>query len=100
MLKKKNIHIVYVPPSCTGRLQSLDLSVNAAFKLNMKNCFEDWYSGEVALQLKQNPTEDVNINMALSVVKPLHAKWLVSIFQKMARDKDMVKRGWSDAGII
>ena len=61
LLRKKNIHMVYVPASCTDRLQPLDLSVNASFKLNMKNCFEDWYSGEVAEQLKLKSPEDVEI---------------------------------------
>ena len=102
LLRKKNIHMVYVPASCTDRLQPLDLSVNASFKLSliMKNCFEDWYSGEVAEQLKVKSPEDVEISMSLSTVKPLHAKWLVSVFQKLERDKDLIKRGFSDAGIV
>ena len=69
----------------------------------MKNCFEYWYSGEVAEQLKLKFSEDVEISMSLSTVKPLHAKWLVSVFQKLERDKrdkDLIKKGFSDAGII
>ena len=100
LLRKKNIHMVYVPASCTDRLQPLDLSVNPSFKLNMKNCFEDWYSGEVAEQLKLKSPEDVEISMSLSTVKPLHGKWLVSVFQKLERDKGLIKRGFSDAGIV
>ena len=100
LLKKKNIHMVYVPASCTDRLQPLDLSVNAAFKLNMKNSFEDWYSHEVAKQLQEKSPDEVDINMALSVVKPLHAKWLVSVISKLEKDSAMIKRGWTEAGII
>ena len=39
-------------------------------------------------------------SMSLSTVKPLHAKWLVSVFQKLEQDKDLIKRGFSDAGIV
>ena len=92
--------MVYVPASCTDRLQPLDLSVNAAFKLNMKNSFEDWYSHEVAKQLQEKSPDEVDINMALSVVKPLHAKWLVSVISKLEKDSAMIKRGWTEAGII
>jgi len=75
LLQKHNIQIVYVPASCTDKLQPLDLSVNAAFKQLMKCCFEDLYADEVAIQFDEGDV--VNVDMKLSVVKPLHTKWLV-----------------------
>lgn len=100
LLKKHNVHVVYIPPSCTDKLQPLDLSVNSVFKQHMKSSFEDFYASAVSKQLKINPDlTSVDINLKLSTVKPLHAKWLVGSFDKLNLDKSAIQRGWIEAGI-
>ena len=99
LLQKHNIQMVYVPASCNDKLQPLDVSVNGPFKQSMKSLFEDWYADEVAKQLEENEVNDVNVDMRLSVVKPIHAKWLVQSLQKLSGEKELIKRGWVQAGI-
>lgn len=52
-LQKNNIHVVFVPASCTDQLQPLDLAINGLFKKHMKAQFENYYSNKVADQMKK-----------------------------------------------
>ena len=38
--------IRFVPASCTGELQPIDVAGNDEFKKNIKNFFINWYSDE------------------------------------------------------
>ena len=98
LLHKNNVHMVYVPASCTDCLQPLDLSINATFKHHMKASFENWYASQVASLVKDG--KPVDIDLRLSVVKPLQAKWLLNACQKVENDPEMIKRGWEQAGIL
>ena len=62
----------------THLFQPLDLTVNGHCKKFMKNEFAKWYMQQVdnALQVGTK-LEDINIEFHLSVIKPLHTKWLV-----------------------
>ena len=80
-----NIKVVYVPACCTDRLQPMDLSVQKAVK-NHLGSFEKWYSEEIMKQLDSDKNaaqcEIVNpVDLSLSRLKPLSAKWLVQMFQ-------------------
>jgi hypothetical protein len=51
------------------------------------------------LLCQNNYLTSVDINLKLSTVKPLHAKWLVGSFDKLNLDKTAIQRGWIEAGI-
>jgi hypothetical protein len=99
-LRQNNIHVVFVPASCTDRLQPLDLGINAPFKQSMKTFFEDFYASKVAEQLKHNTIKDVQIDMKLYTIKPLHAKWITKTFDDLAPKQELIKHAWEMAGII
>lgn len=42
-----NINVVLVPPNCTDRLQSLDVSVNKAVKNQLHTKFQHWHASQV-----------------------------------------------------
>ena len=84
---------MYVPASCTGELQPLDLTVNGKFKELMKECFIEWYAEKV----EADPNEVVSL--ALSVVKPLHAKWLISSLTSVSRRHALITSGFNKAGL-
>ena len=52
LFQEKNIVIVFVPASCTGELQPLDVSGNGAFKGHLKDLFRTWYADQVLEQEK------------------------------------------------
>ena len=52
-LKDNNICNAFVPPSCTDKLQPMDLSVQKVVKDKMKQRFQMWYSKSLCKQLKK-----------------------------------------------
>ena len=80
--------------------QPLDLTVNK-FAKNMK--FSPWFSRKISLRLENGvELDDIEVDNRLSVLKPLHAKWLVELYNHMSTDdgKEIVANGWKKAGIF
>ena len=76
---KKNILTITVPSNCTDFLRNLDLSVNKPLKDQLRHIFQTWYSEQVSKQLQEGKEpEDVKVDMRLSIMKPLIAKWITS----------------------
>ena len=63
-LSAHHIHQVFVPASCTGKLQPLHLSVNDEFKAIMKDNFSRWYVDEIKSTLdKRESLDNVKIDL-------------------------------------
>ena len=77
-----NIEVVSVPANMTHFFQHLDLTVNREAKKFMKDQFTAWYSAQIHTQLDSGVAlDDVDVDMRLSVLKPIHTTWLVSMFK-------------------
>jgi hypothetical protein len=96
MLSAHHIHQIFVPSSCTGELQPLDLSVNGEFKALMKENFSRWYADEIKTALDKGASLD-KVNIDASLIKPLHGNWLITTLQ--TRTASLV-RGFETAGIM
>ena len=73
-----------VPAGMTHFFQPLDLTVNGEAKCFMKDTFTTWYSAEVQKQMESgNSTDEIEVDLRLSVLKPLHATWLVSLYNHL-----------------
>ena len=93
LLGKNNIRVVYVPASCTDQLQPL--LPNNVFKTLLKSEFQDFYASEIQRQLEAGTdVRDVKVDLKLSVIKPLHAKWL-QVKQREGLDKKIFNSGWN-----
>ena len=91
-----------VPANITNIFQPLDLTVNGLFKALMKSKFTEWYSKEIAKQLqKKIPMEDIEVKLKVLVLKPLHASWLVEVYNHptSTSGRDIIANGWKSAGI-
>ena len=96
-----NIHQVFVPAGCTRELQPLDLSVNEEFKAAMKSSFSRWYADEVKQALDQGVSLDnLKVDLQASLIKPLHANWLMLAMSTLQHKPDAVCRGFEKSGII
>ncbi len=99
--QERGQHLFYptptLPAGCTGELQPMDLSVNGDFKRAMKSCFTKWYAEEVARKMNN---ADQSVDLRLSIVKPIHARWLIECLDTLAKDKEMTRQGWRLAGLI
>ena len=98
LLDRNMINAVLIPPNCTGRLQPVDLSVNKAAKKFLRKCFQKWYTLQVCSQL-EGKTSKEPIDLRLSVMKPIGAKWLVELYDYM-KSKPEIMTGPAKTGHI
>lgn len=99
-LKSHNIHQVFVPASCTGELQPLDVGFNQDFKQLMKDSFSRWYSEEVREAMDRGVAiNDIKIDLRASIVKPLHANWIISAITTLSGKTDVIKKPFEKIGI-
>ena len=73
-----NIEIVTAPANMTQFFQSLDLTVDRSAKQFTRKEFIMYYSDAVKQELdNQNQIEDIEVDLRLTTIKPLHAQWIV-----------------------
>ena len=100
--KDNKIEVVCVPENMTYLLQLLDLSVNGYAKKFTSRKFSEWYSSEIMKQLDDGKElHDINIDLKLSKLKPLHAEWLVELYNQMstAEGQKIIHSAWKASGI-
>ena len=86
----------------THFFQSLDLTVNGEAKRFMKDEFTMWYSAEIQKKMEARGNDgDIEIDLRLSVLKPLHANWLVSLYNHLTSSdgKRHLMKGWEKAAV-
>ena len=98
-LETNSVHVTIVPANCTDRLQPLDLSVNKAAKEFLRKQFSGWYSDQIYYQLRRGVKPIQSIDLRLSMVKPLGARWVISLFDYFKAKPDIIKNGFKEAGI-
>ena len=86
-LLQNNIYFVTVSNNMIHLFQPLDLTVNEHCKKFMKNEFAKCYMQQAdnALQVGTE-LEDINIVFCLSIIKPLHTKWLVEYYNYISSE--------------
>lgn len=101
LLEENNISIVMVPANCTDRLQPLDVSVNKAAKNFLRGQFQDWYATQISDQLKADDQHEYQfVDLKLSIVKPLGAKWMVSMYDYFLSKPEIIRNGFKGSGIV
>ena len=100
-LHHHHIYQVFVPAGCTRELQPLNVSVNEEFKAAIKANFSRWYANEVKEELDQGINiQDLKVDLKASVVKPLHANWLMMSLSSLKSKSDIIQRGFEKSGIL
>ena len=98
LLQSNDLMYVIVPPNCTDRLQLLDVSVNRSAKQFLRSKFENWYADSIFAQ--KNTGKDVEpVDMKLSVVKPIAAKWMIDLYNYLVANPQIIKNGFKHVGI-
>ena len=102
-LQSLNIELVPVPANMMHFFQPLDPTVNGSAKKFIRRKFVAYYSNEVKSQLDSGKElDDVEVDFRMSKIKPLHAKWLIDMYNYFTNEKgsQIVMKGWKKAGIV
>ena len=102
VLKDNHVLVAKVPANMTHLFQPLDLTFNKAAKDYTKQKFSDWFTCQINTGLENGPElDDIEIDYRLSLLKPFHAKWLISFYNYMTATKGqkVISNGWKRSGI-
>ena len=107
LLQDNHIMYIIVPPNTTDRLQPMDLSVNKTAKEFLRSKFQNWYAAKISDQIKSKsllpsgqPRSLDPIDLKLSIVKPLGARWMINLYDYLKSKPSIIIKGFKAAGII
>ena len=101
VVKKSNGKMVSVPNNWTNYFQPLDLTVNKSSKDFLRKEAQSWYSQKIVKQMEAGKCSDqIKVDVRVSVVKPLHAKWIVKYYDYARTKPQLIINGWKESGII
>ena len=88
------------PRNPTNKFQLLDFTINKTAKAFIQNRYNDWFSDQVARQLKSgNDPTDIKVSSKFSDLKPLHASWIVDLYKHIQGEDELILKGFKEAGI-
>ena len=80
--------------------QPLHISINRSCKSFLWREAQSWYSPEIEKQIKEGKkTHEINVDTRISIMNPLHAKWVVSFYGYMKNQGDIALTGWRKSNI-
>ena len=71
----------------------------------MRQSFEDWYADKIVQQLNENKGSESEdeviqpVDLSLTRLKPLSAKWLVKMVQHIKNNPEIVRSGFRETSI-
>ena len=97
-VSKSKGKMIAVPSNWTSYFQALDLSVNKNFKDFLRQEAQSWYSDQIVAQMKMGKlSHEIKVDTRISVIKPLHAKWVTKFYDYIRIKPDIVKNGWAES---
>jgi hypothetical protein len=95
------IHLLYIPPNCTSKLQVADYALNYPFKHGVKRRFDAWAAEKVAAQINSAAAggEDAAMvglkeSLKMSNIKPKIVDWVCESWKSLAEEKLLIMKGW------
>ena len=100
-VRKLGGKMIPVPNNWTPYFQPLDISVNKPCKDFLKNEAQLWYSAKISEQIKEGKRpHEIKVETQISIVKPLHAKWVTKFYDYIRAKPDIVRNGWIKSKIV
>ena len=98
--KKNDIIARHVPNNQTNLFQPLEIFVNKSAKCFIAEKYQEWYATKVLQQLNRGvAAHNVKVDVKLSIMKPLHAKWITEMYHHLKRSKQIEISGFRKVNI-
>ena len=95
-------HLTHLAELIPVPLPPYSLQICHQHILHKAQMFTTWYSAEIQKQMELgNSTDEIEVDLGPSVLKPLYATWLVSFYNHLTGSvgKLHIAKGWGKAGI-
>ena len=92
--KHPYIHLVYIPPNCTSKLQVADVALNFPFKHGVKRRFNAWASMLVQQQIEAGSITGIKPLLGMANVKLQILEWALDSWNSLSKEKVLIQRGW------
>jgi hypothetical protein len=67
----------------------------------VKTQFVSWYANQISDQLKCGKSvEECDVDLKLTAVKPTNARWIISAWEKLKVQTNVIKTGWYRSGTL
>ena len=92
--------MVSVPHNMTNYFQTIDLTFNQSCKSLLDDKAKIWYTKQVQAQISNGTApKSVSLYLKISILKPIHVKWVTQYYDHIRTDEDVVTNGWHRSGI-
>jgi DDE superfamily endonuclease len=88
------IHLVFVPPNCTSKLQLADVALQRPFKSCITQNFNHWAANAVAEQIQTGEVTGIAELLRMAAIKPLVLQWCVDSWNGLRERKQLILDGW------
>lgn len=73
--------------------------MNKAAKEFLRTKFQAWYADKISAQMDNGKTSFTPVDLKLSIVKPVGAKWLMEMYDYFKTKPQILINGFCGAGI-
>ena len=101
LLASNIIYFCKVLANMTNLYQPLDLTVNGYESAFVKRMFTEWLATQILEALESGKaSEDIDITLNLSTLKPLEAIWIIELYDEMTSEsgKNVILKRWEKSG--
>ena len=93
--------MIHAPNNHTNLFQPFSISVNKSAKCITADKCQDWDTEKALQQLNRGvAAHDVRVDLKLSIMKPLHAKWIIEMYHHLKLSKQIVISGFRKTHIM
>jgi hypothetical protein len=88
------IHLVFVPPNCTSKLQVADVALQRPFKSTIRRSFEQWAAEEMHRQIHDKRIVGLTEFFGMKKIKPQVLQWCIDSWTELQERKAVIADGW------
>jgi hypothetical protein len=89
-----HIHLIYVPPNCTSKLQPADVALNFPFKHEFKRLFNQWAAEQIEEQIGLGEVIGLKHLTGLANLRPLVLNWAYQSWWALYNEKQCILKAW------